>query len=215
MKSTKSSRAPMFGENAGVVAVIVIALIAFFVAIEKSHGMALIRKVQEAIEKQGAEEAEGNQGTPTNAPPPPVVTNTPAPAADTTEAAVWSRAKYERIAKDVKDWKITATITKARFSGQLLFTSGNFPEWPCKDGLQGCFALAVEQPDGSVIVGTFDWDRCPHQGSKTIDNLTHGAEHKFFNLRSGARVWVFVTAFSRDNKRTVKERSNLYELRWP
>lgn len=150
---------------------------------------------------------------------PPVVTNTPAPTPSPSHPFVGRKVKTERIAKDILNWKETAHISKASWKGSTLTTSGSFPKWPCKmvgsSSMQGNFGLAVEQPDGSIVIGTWDWDRCGHQEVKSAgNNLNSTGEHKFFNLRSGCRIWWFITGLSRDSKRNVEERSNFYPDVW-
>lgn len=155
-------------------------------------------------------------------PAPVVVSNlvneivTPAPATNTPPAIPFDRTRctFKRIAPDVLDWRETRTLTVNRFTTDKLWSSCSGPEWPDRNGIQGCFGLVVEQPDGSVIVGTWDWNRARHQPMKGLDNLK-GAEHSFFKLYSGARIWWFCTAFSRDAARTVLERTNFVEARWP
>lgn len=128
--------------------------------------------------------------------------------------------EFHRIAADILDWKVTRTLTVSKFTHDKLWSSCSGKDWPERDGLQGCFGLAVEQPDGTVIVGTWDWNRSKHQPMKELKNLNpltkegKKSEHAFFKLYSGARIWWFCTAFSRDSKRTVKERTNFVPGVW-
>jgi len=143
---------------------------------------------------------------------PPIVT----PPDDTATGLPFDAAKctFSRIAKDVLTWKETRTLTVNKFTRDKFWSSCTGPDWPSLDGLQGCFGLAVEQPNGEIIVGTWDWNRSKHQPMKLLENL-HDAEHSFFRLYSGARIWWFATVFSRDARRTVLERTQFVEARWP
>lgn len=127
-----------------------------------------------------------------------------------------ARCKFYRIDAGVLSWPQTRTLTVQRFTADKLWSSCSGPDWtPAIDGLQGNFALAVEQTDGSIVVGTWDWNRAKHQPMKGLENL-RGEEHSFFNLRSGARVWWFCTSFSRGGGRhNCKERTNFVPGVWP
>lgn len=181
--------------------------------VEVSQGMSVIREWQ-TNKVYNPPSVTNSVPVVTNAAPvpppePPVVV--PAP----THPFVGKRIVMHRIAKNILSWKETAHISKASWKGNTLTTSGTFPKWPCKDGLQGNFGLAVEQPDGSIVIGTWDWDRCPHQTVKSAgNNLSSTGEHAFFNLRPGCRIWWFTAGLCRDNKRNVEERSDFYPDTW-
>ncbi|MFA6271432.1 MAG: hypothetical protein WC657_09600 [Candidatus Paceibacterota bacterium] len=128
---------------------------------------------------------------------------------------------FHRIAGDVLSWPETRTLTVNKFTRDKLWSTCSGNDWPARDGLQGCFGLAVEQQNGEIIVGPWDWNRSKHQPMKELKNLNpltkegKPSEHAFFKLYPGARIWWFTTAFSRDARRTVKERTQFVEGRWP
>ena len=135
-------------------------------------------------------------------------TNTPALQFDR------SKCKFNRIDAGTLEWAVTRTLTVSKVTSDRVYSSCTGTDWPKrKDGLQGCFALAVEQPNGSIVVGTFDYNRAKHQPMKGFDNL-YGKEHSFFGITKGCRVWIFTTASNRDSERTVRERTNLVPFIW-
>lgn len=149
-------------------------------------------------------------------PQPPVVEQPTTPA----HPFAGKRITYKACAKDILAWSETARIDKATFKGSTLRTSGHFPAWPCKEHLGGSFCgnfgLAVEQPDGSIVIGTIDWNRCGHQSTKSLGhNLAQGGEmYTSLGLRPSARIWWFTAGMCRDHVRNVKERSNFYPDTW-
>ena len=151
---------------------------------------------------------------------PPVIVPDPAPNTPETNLP-FDRGvcKFRRIAADILDWKETRTLTISKFSRDKLWSSCSGSDWgPTAEisgvTCQGCFILAVEQPDGSIIIGTFDFNRAKHQTMKGLENL-HGSEHSFFNLRSGCRIWWATAGLCRDTRRNVKERTNFVPGVWP
>lgn len=152
---------------------------------------------------------------------PDVVTPDPSPKPAPALPFDATLCTFHRIAGDVLSWPETRTLTVNKFTRDKLWSTCSGKDWPERDGLQGCFGLAVEQPNGEIIVGTWDWNRSKHQPMKELKNLKPvdkdgtPSEHAFFKLYSGARIWWFCTAFSRDAKRTLKERTNFVEGRWP
>ena len=122
--------------------------------------------------------------------------------------------QFHRIAADILDWKVTRTLTVNKFSSTKLYSSCSGPDWPALDGLQGNFILAVKQPPPyRIIIGTFEFNRKPHQPMKGLENL-HDSEHSFFKLYPGAPIWWATSAFSRDARRTVKERTQFVPGVW-
>lgn len=159
---------------------------------------------------------------------PAPVTNTPAvsvekpvESAPATNALPFDRARcvFHEIARDVLEWKETRTFAVTSLSRDKLRSTLSGSEWPAftlnsDTKLQGCFCLAVELEDGSVHVGTWDWDKAAHQPVKGLDNLAKGIGAPF-QLQPGRKCWWFMTARSRDGKITVRERSNLVRADWP
>ena len=126
---------------------------------------------------------------------------------------------FQRIAGDVLSWPETRTLTVNKFTRDKLWSTCSGKDWrPTAEisgaTCQGCFIIAVEQADKSIIIGTFDFNRATHQTVKGLENL-HGSEHAFLNLRAGCRIWWATAGLCRDSKRNVRERTNFVEGRWP
>lgn len=149
--------------------------------------------------------------------PAPLVSNlvnnvvAPDPAPSPNQALPFDRTKcvFKRIDPATLEWRETRKLTITKLTAHKVWSQCDGPDWKQrKDGLQGTFNLVVEQSDGALVVGSWDYNRSKHQTMKGLENL-YGAEHSFFGIRKGCRLWIFTSASNRDRERTVLERSSI------
>ena len=158
-----------------------------------------------------------NPGDPTPTPDPNNTTPTPTPAPNNNSSWPTNMANVEWLHTDVSGWAETASLNVS-FSGDninLKYNKANV--WPEIDGVCANPWIFVFQ-DGQWYAATWEWLRGGQTSKpKNVVNGPHIKRSPLENFQpvSGQIYGFMVSGLCRDDRRNVRERSNIDWVRWP